>query len=916
MTRWNEGVFEPYLPAELVLRQAEIGVIVADRQSSVLFANEYVARLLRLPVGASQLTGQPLHTLGFIPDGDLQKAADLSRQVLSGVSWEGTFTGSRADGSMVFLRVVAVPLRHPSGDIDGMVLMLSESGRRDAQREQDRLRVLERIGERLAGSLELDATLRQVAQILVPQFADHCFIDLFTGEKLIRRAQAHAGGWEPPPGTWARIGEPIYYPSGHFMQQAMTRLETIVVPDLHAEYYPAPSEESMSAADQAGLTSVLASPLYARGELLGVMSLALSRLTDRPDPHYDLSDGDLVGAIASRVAVAIDNAMLFEAERQTALAFQQSLLPQRVPELDGLEVAFRYVPAKPLETQGQGIQTQVGGDWYDIIPLAAGRVGLVIGDVEGRGPRAAANMGQLRAALRAYAQDEKAPADIMRKLDEWVRSTAPAGAGGDPPTVSCIYMIYDAWSRELTFANAGHAAPLMASGGTVRPLEVRHKGVLLGVRGRGIRGLPTYKEQTVRLPPGAALVLYTDGLTDRRTRIDGPGHYTEAEAVAMLRDAVLAAGSGAAGTGAAARAIAGGRDAGPPGTPGGGVASALALAAENAVPGDIDDDMAILVLRSSPEDLASAERIFPAEPIMVSEARRLAAATFASWDMDPDQADLACLLVSETVTNAVLHASVTPSPTARRFDLDTDPPAAIPASLSAVPGVSAVPAGLPSAWPTAVAAVAAQAWDNPVAHRAPAHRPREFVLRLRRGAEAVWVEVFDPDLRLPRLRTARATDEGGRGLYLVEQLATRWGSRPTPEGKAVWFEIPLNGRLRLVRRVGGPVEQGEQHHHDDDDRAPVLAVDRQAQALAAAGPQPGDTQADEHHQDDSAHMPSSRVHGRRYRSSIRLIRDYDNLTDSSRWARRRVRPAGADSRRRAWCGSAAGRARRACAAGS
>ena len=156
------------------------------------------------------------------------------------------------------------------------------------------------------------------------------------------------------------------------------------------------------------------------------MALALSRLTDRPDPHYDLADGNLVGAIASRVAVAIDNAMLFEAERQTALAFQQSLLPQEVPELDGLEVAFRYVPAKPLETQGQGIQTQVGGDWYDIIPLAAGRVGLVIGDVEGRGPRAAATMGQLRAALRAYAQDEQAPADIMRKLDEWVRSTAPA----------------------------------------------------------------------------------------------------------------------------------------------------------------------------------------------------------------------------------------------------------------------------------------------------------------------------------------------------------------------------------------------------------------------------------------------------------------------------------------------------------
>ena len=747
MARWGES-----LPAELVLSQAEIGIIVADRAGNVVFSNEYVARLLRLDGSAAQLIGKPFVRLGLLPDGEPGRVDEITRQVLSGVSWEDTFAGHRSDGSFLFVRELAVPLRDPSGAIDGIVMLITEAaGRRDTQREPDRLRLLERIGQRLAGSLELDATLRQVAQILVPRFADHCFIDLLSGDKLIRRAAAHAGGWEPEPGTWARVGEAIQYPPGHFTQQAMARFETIVVPDTQAGYYPAPSEQSRSAADQVGVTSVLASPLYARGELLGAISLALSRITDRPDPHYDLTDGDLIGAIASRVAVAIDNAMLFEAERRTALAFQQSLLPDSVPVLDGLEVAFRYVPAKPLATQGQGIQTQVGGDWYDIIPLAAGRVGLVIGDVEGRGARAAATMGQLRAALRAYAQDEKSPADIMRKLDEWVRSTAPVGLGGDPPTVSCIYLIYDAWSRELTFANAGHAAPLMALDGTVRPLEVRHKGVLLGVRGRGIRGLPTYREQTVTLPPGAALVLYTDGLTDRRGRADGDGHYTEAEAVAMLRDALLASPASA---------------------------EALVVAAETAVPGDIDDDMAILVFRSSPGDLAVFERSFPAEPIMVSEARRLATATFASWDMDPDQADLALLLVSEIVTNAVLHASVTPSPAGRRFDLELDPLADTPSSglnVGALTPASGLALG---------------------AHHAPVYRPREFTLRLRRGAESVWVEVFDPDLRLPRLRTARATDEGGRGLYLVEQLATRWGSRPTADGKAVWFEIPLDGKAR------------------------------------------------------------------------------------------------------------------------
>jgi len=344
---------------------------------------------------------------------------------------------------------------------------------------------------------------------------------------------------------------------------------------------------------------------------------------------------------------------------------------------------------------------------------------------------------------------------------------------GDPPTASCIYMIYDAWSRELTFANAGHDAPLLISGGRVGQLEFLHKGVLLGVRGKGIRGLPTYREQTIGMPPGAILVFFTDGLTDRRTRADGSGHYTEDEAVQMLQQAVRAAAAS-------------------------GDADAVATAAEYAVPGDIDDDMAILVVQSSPSELASTERTFPAEPIMVSEARRLAAKTFRSWGMDPGQAELACLLVSEVVTNAVLHASITPSP-GRDLDLELEPlimPAPVgapagPAAASTATGTAHVTAGPVQATAGLGGAAPIPAWAGgpPVGSAVT----REFRLRLRRGASSVWVEVFDADLRLPRIRTAGETDEGGRGLYLVEQLATRWGSRPTPEGKAVWFEMPRGG---------------------------------------------------------------------------------------------------------------------------
>lgn len=758
---WDEAAFDAYLPSNMVLGMADIAVIAADRLGNLLYLNEYAARMFRIPGDVASLAGQPLLSLGLVAEADLRRIEDVTALVLRGRSWEGTFESIRGDDSHALIRAIAVPLRHPSGDIDGMVLLAREVTQRAGRSEEDRLALLERIGERLAGSLEIGATLRHVAEILVPQFADHCFIDLYQGDVLYRRVARHASDWVPPPGTWAAVGQQIYYPEGHFCQQAMARLDTIIVPDLEEVTVPAPSAASLDAARQAGLTSAMASPLYARGMLLGVMSLALSRLTERSERHYDTPDRDMIGAIASRVAVAIDNAMLFEAERQTALAFQKSLLPQAIPELDGLEVACRYVPAKPLETQGQGIQTQVGGDWYDIIPLAAGRVGIVIGDVEGRGPRAAAIMGQLRAALRAFAQDEKPPADIMRKLDEWCRSLGPPGADGltaESPTASCIYMIYDAWSRELTFANAGHDAPVLISDGEARQLEFLHKGVLLGVRGKGIRGLPTYKEETILVPPGAVLVFYTDGLTDRRTRADGSGHYTEDEAAEMLRHAVRAAAAS-------------------------GDPDLVATAAEYAVPGDIDDDMAILVARSSPDELSSVEQVFAAEPIMVSEARRLAVQTFRSWGMDPEQAELACLLVSEVVTNAVLHAASTPSP-GRRFDLDLESVVMpMPVGTPVLSGSGPMPVwdGVPSA--EAAAIQGGQAVGG----------SKEFALRLRRGATSVWVEVFDPDLRLPRIRTAGETDEGGRGLYLVEQLATRWGSRPTPEGKAVWFEMPRSG---------------------------------------------------------------------------------------------------------------------------
>lgn len=736
------------LTTDQILGHVETAVIVVDHDGCLRYANSFAAQLFGFP-DSRHLAGLPFRRLGFHEE-DVSKVDNLEYQACRGRDWEGTLAIRRPDGSSFFVRMTAAPLRGPVGEIAGTVIMARQAVQVGTERSTRRTGLLDRIGERLGGSLELDDTLSRVADTLVPQFADHCFIELRAKEGLVRRVQMNAWGWKPPQGAWAQVGDTVVYPADHFCTRAIAQRETILIEELLEEEHPTPTAEGLEASRAVGMTSVITAPLIMRGQELGVMTLALSDLTERDARHYVADDRDLVAAIASRVAVAIDNALLFEEERATALAFQNSLLPNKPPALDGLEVAYRYVPAKPLESHGQGIQTQVGGDWYDIIQLSAGRVGIVIGDVEGRGARAAAIMGQLRSALRAFAQDDKAPADILRRLDEWCRTMIDEreDQSADPPTASCTYLIYDPWSRKLTIANAGHMSPMIVTDQDVTPLPIEHQGVLLGVRGL-FPGLPTYREETRTLPAGSTLIFYTDGLVDRRHRADGPGHYEDAEVLAMLSEAVKSVATESV--------------------------ERMAEAAEHAVPGQIDDDMAILVVRTSPEDLQTWDVRFPAEPIKVSEARRRAFDTFLECGMDTDQAELACLLVSEVVTNVVLHTSAAPAPRPE-FAFE---------SVGHAGGGGGFDDWVDSPF-------SAEAIGFGGANGGLGLLPgQQFTLRIRKGYASVWVEVFDSDLRLPRIRMAGENDEGGRGLYLVDQLAFRWGSRPTEDGKAVWFEMPI-----------------------------------------------------------------------------------------------------------------------------
>jgi serine phosphatase RsbU (regulator of sigma subunit) len=242
---------------------------------------------------------------------------------------------------------------------------------------------------------------------------------------------------------------------------------------------------------QAGVHSYLAVPLIAHGEVLGALDLKRTR---NPLP-FDEDDVVLAGELATRAAVAIDNARWFQSVRNTAVTLQRSLLPQHPPRLTGLEVASRYQPAQAT--------SEVGGDWYDAIPLADDRTALVVGDVMGNGIDAAATMGRLRTATCAYADLDLDPGDVLQHLDKITCDL-------EHYIVTCIYAVYDPHSGQCRIANAGHMPPALVRSGAAPELLDLPSGAPLGVGGI------SFETTTVELNPNDLLVLYTDGLVETR----------------------------------------------------------------------------------------------------------------------------------------------------------------------------------------------------------------------------------------------------------------------------------------------------------------------------------------------------------------------------------------------------------------
>ncbi|KOV83254.1 SpoIIE family protein phosphatase [Nocardia sp. NRRL S-836] len=202
--------------------------------------------------------------------------------------------------------------------------------------------------------------------------------------------------------------------------------------------------------------------------------------------------------VTERQRAEAERELLLHREHEIAAALQEGLLPRELPALPRLASAARYLPAAR--------HSQIGGDWYEVVPLGGTRVGLTVGDVVGKGPAAAAVMGQLRSALTGYLLDGHSPAESLRRLD--VFATRVNGAVGS----TCACIVFDWHLGELCWASAGHPPPVVADGTGARPLAEK-LGTVLGV------GAAPAPQHSALLPPGASVVLYTDGLVERRGEV-------------------------------------------------------------------------------------------------------------------------------------------------------------------------------------------------------------------------------------------------------------------------------------------------------------------------------------------------------------------------------------------------------------
>ncbi|WP_103502388.1 MULTISPECIES: SpoIIE family protein phosphatase [Streptomyces] len=377
---------------------------------------------------------------------------------------------------------------------------------------REQLAMIADAGRRIGTTLDLQHTAQELADVIVPRLADLAAVDVldsvFSGEVVppvaedgsarfralaVASAEAHSDAETAAD----RVGALASYGPHRPITQCVAEARPILLPEVGPRTLLriARDEGAARVLARSGVHSYLAVPLVARGDILGTLSLCRTHTTPRPFDERDLA---LAVDLAGRAAICVDNARLYSRERNAALTLQRGLLPRMPEEPLALDLAFRYLPAV----------REVGGDWFDVLPLRHGRVGLMIGDVMGKGVHAAAIMGQLRSTTRALARLDLPPAELLGHLD------ATAEYLGDS-IATCVYAVCDPVAGWCELAVAGHLPPIVIGPGGQAELLDLPVAAPLGVGAGG------FTAERLPLPHRATLAMFTDGLVeDRHTSID------------------------------------------------------------------------------------------------------------------------------------------------------------------------------------------------------------------------------------------------------------------------------------------------------------------------------------------------------------------------------------------------------------
>jgi PAS domain S-box-containing protein len=390
-------------------------------------------------------------------------------------------------GSESWVLLKATPVRDAQGEIEAAVTIIEDIT--VSKRMQLRSEFLARSGTVLASSLDYQQTLRNVAGLAVPQIADWCGVDLFDADgRRERVAVAHVDPARLEMATRLREFEPEQLDPDTGLGLVLRTGEPVLYSDISDEMLlgAAVNEEHLQLLREVGMRAVLIVPMAVRGRTIGTLTL----VSAESGRVFDETDVEFAGQIGERAALAVENARLYGERSQIARTLQDSLLPEALPELADWEIAALYRPA--------GRESEVGGDFYDFWEVGGDWL-MMIGDVTGKGVRAAAVTSLVRHTAWTASEFDSRPAHVLERVNAAMRRR--------PGLSVCTALCLRIQGAHATVASGGH--PLLWRLGESGVEEVGHHGTLLGAFPR-----VQWPEESFEMRPGETLVAITDGVTD------------------------------------------------------------------------------------------------------------------------------------------------------------------------------------------------------------------------------------------------------------------------------------------------------------------------------------------------------------------------------------------------------------------